>query len=169
MRSIITLGILTAVSLGGSSYGQDNTFAINAAGGSNTIGANTYEWSIAEMTLVNTVEKSNLIVTQGLLQPMLSVVGILPDKQQLANISVFPNPTSDKVFIRLRGQEETNLEISVVDIRGRLLKHKETLLKSGMEQTEIDFNSFAAGIYMLSVSCEQNSKKSVSTFKIEKK
>lgn len=169
MKCIFALSLISSISFGSSAFGQTNSFALNAAGGSNTIASNTYEWSIGEMTLVNTVTTSNLIVTHGLLQPMFSDVGISPDKKQEANFSVFPNPTNDKVFIQLHLPAQTNLGISVFDITGRQLMQKTILLASGMEQQEIDFSAFVAGIYFMSIRSIKNNHDVVNNFKIEKK
>lgn len=170
MKYKCILGMLSAIALGSGAIGQTNSFAINATGGSKTLGTNTYEWSIGEMTLVNTVVTPNLVVTQGLLQTMiLTTVGINPEKGQEAKFSVFPIPTTDKVFIQPSLSFQTKLAISLFDITGRLFEQKKVILNSGLERQELDLSNFAAGMYVLSLRTENSGKEVITTFKIEKK
>ena len=62
---------------------QISPYALNSAGGTNTVAGITYEWSLAELTLIDTWLTPGLILTNGLLQPFR----ILP----IDDFTIYPN------------------------------------------------------------------------------
>jgi len=67
-------------------------------------------------------------------------VGIV-DITQMPNILVYPNPTTDRVYIKTK--TEIVPEVKLYSINGKLLQH--------LRNTEIDMSSYSAGIYILQV------------------
>jgi hypothetical protein len=74
---------------------------------------------------------------------------ILLDEEIIASFNVFPNPASDKLFVRFNGWEGIK-EIKMIDITGRSV----LIFKSDEELNEIDISSFPKGIYLISVKNE---------------
>jgi hypothetical protein len=67
-------------------------------------------------------------------------VGIV-DITQMPNILVYPNPTTDKVYMKT--ETEIVPEVKLYSVNGKLLQH--------LRSTEIDVSSYSAGIYILQV------------------
>lgn len=141
---------------------------INAAGGSAQLSGNTYEWSIGEMTLVNTAATANLVVTQGLLQPVLNTTNIKQPELTVDQLKVYPNPTKDIVFIKPNLKPNTSLTILVYDISGRAFLRSELVLKEGTEVQIIDLGTYAAGNYLLDIVTGAAGTQSRNAFKIQK-
>ena len=141
---------------------------VNAAGGSAQLGGNTYEWSMGEMVLVNTVMTTNLVVTQGLLQPILNTTGIRHPELSADQLKVYPNPTKDIVFIQPHLKPNTSLSLLVYDISGRAFFRKTLVLKTGTEMQTVDLGTYAAGNYLLDIVAGAGGATSRNTFKIQK-
>lgn len=141
---------------------------LNAAGGSGEIAGSVYEYSIGEMALVHTASSANLIVTQGLLQPMEESVGIaalpLPDNA----LTVYPNPSEDIVYIQPNLSGSGMLTMILLDITGRQLKQQLAPLQSGNEKQSMTLSSLASGSYLLKVIFSQNNQQFTQDFKIQK-
>ena len=72
--------------------------------------------------------------------PALSI-----DDQKLTNISIYPNPLKDKLFIQ--GLSEVS-EISIYDVLGKLVLAKTT-------SSEIEVSNLKKGIYTIKIVTEQ--------------
>jgi hypothetical protein len=92
---------------------------LNAAGGSTAVSGNTHEWSVGEMVLVHTATTSGLVVTQGILQPMLQVTGIHDNELALEGMSIYPNPASDQLHIKFDLARNLEVTLKLSDISGR--------------------------------------------------
>lgn len=141
---------------------------VNATGGSAQLSGNTYEWSIGEMTLVNTVSTANLVVTQGLLQPILNTTGIKHPELSANQLQVYPNPTKDIVFIKPNLTPNTSLTLIVYDISGRAFFRTTKVLKTGTEVQTVDLGKYAAGNYLLDIVAGTSAASTKNTFKIQK-
>jgi hypothetical protein len=75
-------------------------------------------------------------------------------------VSVYPNPTSDKVFINFSNQQKSLATIQIYSLSGSLLLLKDITIT---EQTSVDLSQFPVGAYILKVSADQDN-----TFKIIK-
>ncbi len=67
------------------------------------------------------------------------------DENQLNSVSVYPNPTNDKLFIVLNG--DFNFEI--LDTRGRLIE-----TGSGSNSIELNTSNYTVGVYFVKVTSE---------------
>jgi len=141
---------------------------VNATGGSAQLSGNTYEWSVGEMVLVNTVTTTNLVVTQGLLQPILNTTDIRHPELSADQLKVYPNPTKDIVFIQPGLKPNTSLTLLVYDISGRAFFRKTLVLKTGTEVQTVDLGTYAAGSYLLDIVAGTSGSSSRNTFKIQK-
>jgi hypothetical protein len=123
---------------------------LNAGGGTATIGGNSYDWSVGEMTLVSTFSSGGIIVTQGVLQPKDGPVGI--DNIALQNhLHVWPNPATSVVNMEYTAVGSQSLTYHLTDVNGKLLRSN-TINTSKWKNTEqIDIASLPSASYMLEV------------------
>jgi hypothetical protein len=86
------------------------------------------------------------------------------DPDAVAEIFIFPNPTTDFVNVKINGLELQNGEQSfqLYDFQGRLLKQN----KIEETETQINLNDLSSSIYILKVNVNN---KYLKTFKIIKK
>lgn len=135
--------------------------SVNASGGKGTGTGGSFSFSIGQIDYVAAVG-TNGSVSEGVQQPFeIFVLGTdeIPDIK-LA-LSVYPNPTTDLLFIK---NEDSNLEFNyqLFDVTGKLLSSS-----AKMEQVnQIDMALFKTGTYILLIQTESNVTKS---FKIIKK
>jgi len=105
-------------------------------------------WTIGEIS-TETATDGNNIITQGFHQTNLTVTKIEEDylNNVDANISIFPNPTSEMANIQLTNVDISNFTFELNDNKGK------TILKKKFEsETEvIDFSQYAASIYYIRI------------------
>lgn len=162
---ILLMGIAAATGAHAQSVGPTT---LNATGGTGAISGNTYEWSIGEMVLVHTAISSNLIVTQGLLQPSPPPSGIKKTEALLADMMVYPNPAHDIIYLQSKLAGGGILQYVLQDITGKVLKTETVALITGNEKQTISLEGHAAGSYMLNVHFSRNQQQYQNNFKIEK-
>jgi hypothetical protein len=76
------------------------------------------------------------------------------DVNKGVSIEAYPNPTRDMVTVRLNGIANAGGEMMLTDMAGRVLK----TVKVNAQETVVDMNQFAPGIYMLKyIDAENNS------------
>lgn len=111
--------------------------------------------------VANTLTKGDKTITQGFQQGNLSVsiVSVLKDLD--FSISVFPNPTSDVLTLKLTKEDLTGLQYLLFDISGRLISQKNL----ETNETTINVNQLNNGLYLIKV---QEGMKELKTFKIVK-
>jgi Zn-dependent metalloprotease len=101
-----------------------------------------YDWEVMEPTCISarvpvvaTVTECNGIEEQGVLQ----------------NITAEPNPTHGMINLTYNAKANGNLELSILDGRGRKLKSSELNYNQGKNQYVIDLSSYADGIYFIRI------------------
>lgn len=100
-------------------------------------------------------------LTQGFHQTTISVKIISELKDPDFSVSVFPNPASDMLTLRLTKGNILGLQYFLYDINGNLITQKN--LES--DETTVAVDQLAKGIYIIKV---QDSKRELKTFKIIK-
>lgn len=118
---------------------------VNSTGGVIQNNSHILEWSLGELA-VSTLASSNNLLTQGFLQPNVTIVGTedLFDESQLA---VFPNPVSD--WLNLQTDIPDIKTIQVHDVLGRLVLQREF-------QPLLDIHQLASGTLIISLFNKQN-------------
>jgi hypothetical protein len=87
----------------------------------------------------------------------------LPDYPAVSSqISVYPNPTDDKVFLELYMDNIDNCDYYLYDLQGRQIRNSQITSK----QTDVSFAPFESGVYLLRIIQE---KTLVQEFKIIKR
>lgn len=101
-------------------------------------------------------------VAQGVQQPYeISVISGIDDATTSLTFSVFPNPTVDKLTLRVESVDTRNLKYYLFDIGGKLVEFK---LVEDVETT-ISMGSLMPSIYFLRIT---DGFKEIKTFKIIK-
>jgi hypothetical protein len=70
----------------------------------------------------------------------------IPDLHFENNFSVFPNPTSGKIFLRFKGNTSHEVQVSLADEAGKILQ---SFRIDPLKQNEIDLSGFAEGFYLV--------------------
>jgi len=73
------------------------------------------------------------------------------EKYELANFSVYPNPTSKEITISLLSENIEDVLIQLYDSTGRLISKKEFQSSSLRFSQEVDFGNVSSGVYILNV------------------
>lgn len=103
--------------------------------------------SIGQASVTGTFRKGKTVLRQGFIQPALRQVYREQNKGEL-NVSLFPNPCRDELFINSSDYTADEVFISVYDITGKLLiremRKRDLILK-------LDFSNLQAGTYILKI------------------
>ncbi|MCD6065117.1 MAG: Secretion system C-terminal sorting domain [Flavipsychrobacter sp.] len=132
-----------AQSIGPSIVGTTGGFAFS--------NGNNFNWSVGEMTMVATFTGSNIIVTQGVLQPHPVPTSVAIINANNAGLRVYPNPASDMVMLAANFNRGGKLSVVLHDITGRLLMDQSFTLTAGNEVQQLDVHTLPPGSYTLSV------------------
>jgi type IX secretion system substrate protein len=142
---------------------------LNATGGTNTVGAWEYDWSIGEMALVSTVDSSGLIITQGLLQNDLMINVKVADVNLSEHLQVFPNPATSVVNVQYIATGDGQLGFRLMDMTGKTIMNHTQDVKQGITTEQLNISQLAAATYMLEVNFTDNTTAVAhTTYKIEK-
>jgi hypothetical protein len=127
---------------------------ISPAGGFFETGSIQMSWVIGDL-VVGAYDIGHLIVPFGATN--------LPDFTAVSSqISVYPNPTADKVFLKLDMDNIENCKYYLYDLQGREIQNSNIT----SELTDLSFAHFESGVYILRVIKE---KTLVQEFKIVKR
>jgi hypothetical protein len=135
--------------------------SVVAAGGNASGTTGSFSYSVGQVAYT-TISTANGSLTQGVQQPfeILTLSG-----EEITHISlsmtVFPNPTTSIVTLKIEDMELENINYQLFDVNGRQIDdHKVT-----ENESTIDLESNAIGIYLLHV-MENNTL--IKSFKIIK-
>jgi len=146
--------------MGSTVFGQTiQNSVISSTGGSSSAGNVKMDYTLGE-TVIETFSAGGNTLTQGFHQTNLTLVAV-ENVELFAEISVFPNPTSEFVNIDIPANYKL-MEISMFDVTGKLLKTKANA--SGL--VTLDVNDLATGTYYLQVINPKN--KEYKTYKLIK-
>ena len=165
---LILLGTAAVGSIHAQSIGPST---LNAAGGTAVIGTNEFDWSVGEMTLVNTFTNSGIIVTQGVLQPAgYSNEGVANNSLLSKQLQVFPNPASTVVNIEYTSPVQGTLTYKLTDIAGKAITGKTINVQQGKTAEQVNVSELANATYMLEITANPGGTGSESiSYKIEKR
>ncbi len=139
------------------------------AGGYHSYSNGSVTWTIGE-TVIETQTNSNLEVTftQGFNQPFLKK-SATSTTQPSADISpiftVFPNPTSGIIRIRLSRPYDKPVEVALYNTLGQLMQSDLWLPSTAAPEKELSLENLANGVYFLQISLEGES---LGVYKVQK-
>jgi hypothetical protein len=74
-----------------------------------------------------------------------------------ANLTIFPNPASDKINVLFDLSNSSDVQLNVFDLGGKLMYSKNlSNLGKGTQKVDVNVNSLARGTYLLQVISEKN-------------
>ena len=150
-----TVAILLLFFISSTTQAQQAAYpsTINVAGHSSTVGNYALEWSVGESAAITTMNNSNLLVTNGLLQynvenqPEVNLIAsFLPGE-----IRVYPNPVKNILHINILHANKGKHQIELLDAIGDKLKQVQ-LYYNGMGALESwNLGGLPAGQYILNI------------------
>jgi len=140
-------------------HAQKNTVA---GGGEATGSGGTVSFTVGQIDY-NTQSSSGIgTISEGIQQPYeIYFVGIEEESDKDLQFNLYPNPTTDKLYINFSGEVPINLTYNLFSMKGELLVQGQII----SNKTEIFFEQMPASTYLLRVN---DSKEIVKTFKIIK-
>lgn len=147
------LSLLTALFLFFSLNAQDvEQHVISSAGSYDVAGDNSISlsWTLGEL-VVTTVQSgdASLILTQGFQQSKLIIDGIELHPELDVEVTVYPNPARDMVYIKFAEELKGETMIYLSGPDGRLI-YNEALLPGELIK-QIDMNRYPSGTYFLRI------------------
>ena len=135
-------------------YGQSlERQVIGSSGGSfvNTSADRMLEWTLGEMSMVETFQSTSNYLTQGFHQPEVAIVGDI-DSDFFEELVVFPNPASDVLKIRYQLSAAGQLSFRLTDVRGIEVQSEQAIeYYSGQQITPLYLHKLSNGMYVLEV------------------
>ncbi len=113
---------------------------------------------------VSSMHNLNMKLTQGFHQPRYFISSVNEFSTVLSSIKVFPNPTPDDILVELSFDQQKSIQITIVDVNGKLIFEKAIVDKQINEHIEL--GSVPAGSYFLYLLIEND--KYPLTYKIQK-
>lgn len=136
--------------------------SMNASGGNASGGEGSVSYSVGQIVYtINTGTSGS--VAQGVQQPFeISVVTGLEEAKGInLSVSVYPNPTSNYLTLKISEFDKSNLSYLLHDINGKLLRNE----KLSGNETQINMSNYVSSTYFLKVI---TGNQSIKTFKIIK-
>ena len=133
---------------------------VATAGGTLGNASGSISYTIGE-GVAQTFSRGDKVLTQGFQQSYLSVSTEKTILDLNFSITVFPNPTTDVVTLRVGKESMSGLLYLLYDLNGRLLSKK--VIENS--DTTVPFQSLQTGTYLLEV---MDGKLGLKTFKIIK-
>jgi hypothetical protein len=84
----------------------------------------------------------------------------------ISAVNIYPNPVADALYIDYLLAESGTVEISVLDLQGRVIEKKSQDLQEGMQHQAYDTQNLAAGTYLIMVS--NDGQRSVKRFMVQR-
>lgn len=150
MKRIYTLGI-SLLMMATFANAQSISHSVVASAGANHTDETTgisISWTLGEPVIGTiTSDDESIILTQGFQQGALGGDVIVVPLDFSAEITVYPNPTTNFVNIRVDGLLNGTLKLEILDIHGRLRAQHENITNEDIVTIKADHLN--SGVYML--------------------
>ncbi len=140
--------------------------ALSAGSRSGSIGDIQIDWTVGEMTAVNTAQNASLIVTQGFHQPFFGTISTATLAFPDGSLAIFPNPVTIDLQLKSQFETEMELNVTVFDALGKQVMDTRLSLSAGENISPLSFRNFPAGVYYLH--CYSMKEKQGATFVVTK-
>ena len=111
----------------------------------------SFPQSIGQYSVTGVYNKDNLELRQGFIQPVMIVKS--SHEAENKNISVYPNPFSSVVHVKMNYEISGNIELKIIDLAGKPVYVERTPAE---EIIQINLNSLYRGIYILKIRNNNN-------------
>jgi hypothetical protein len=151
---IRTMPVFVLLIMGSSLSGQTITpDVINSTGGSHSKGYYVIDWSVGELALVNTMQGSIYIVSNGFLQPFTHDPAINNTNQFFGGdeIRILPNPTRNVLEVDFRTKHQGRVSMLLFDATGHNLYTREFISYGYGYIQKIDMTAYNHGTYFLQI------------------
>ncbi len=120
---------------------------IASAGGYNLKGDISLCWTLGE-TIIETFASGSLVLTHGFQQKLI-VTTVKENLSSSLNVVLYPNPAGDLINIQFDPATDTETDIMLADLQGKILKSD----KIGIATSIAGFNlqDLPAGIYFIKI------------------
>lgn len=108
-------------------------------------------WTLGE-SVIETISSKNHLITQGFHQPLIIVKkthSVFTNGRENIDIMIMPNPVQFNCKAFIKRENNSLLHLEITDINGRKLYNTVSIAK--METIDLDFTSYTAGTYILTV------------------
>jgi hypothetical protein len=143
-RSILILITLFFALSASSQYKQD---VIASAGGYNVATGISISWTLGE-TIIPTYKSADnsLILTHGF-QQQLILTTVEENLETQVTVTIYPNPASDNVNIRFDEALDDEVNLTIVNSQGKLVKN--VVIEATTIEKQINLQDLPSGIYYL--------------------
>ena len=132
---------------------QAQQVVIAPAGDSDSNNNIVLDWTMGEL-LVQTIESSTGLLTEGFHQPIIIVETALSGVEENNTLfSVYPNPAQSSINIEINSDTNDEAILYLHSSTGNLLKSK--CIESNAATIEWDLTEYAAGLYLITLKDEK--------------
>jgi hypothetical protein len=154
MKKLLTLCVV--VSFTSNTFSQTDPQTPCATSAQGQAGNITISYTIGEMVLVDSWKYSNLMITQGVLQPPKERVTADVDFFTAEEIKLFPNPTPDILTVQFGSLSPGRVSFALYDNTGKLMQQEE-FTYTGFSTRQFNMMKYANATYLLKVIFKPNS------------
>ncbi|KAB1065679.1 T9SS type A sorting domain-containing protein [Salibacter halophilus] len=135
--------------------------SVNVSGGNASGVGGSVAYSLGQVVFTTNVDTTGS-VSQGVQQTYnINEVGVQETELNIS-LSVFPNPTDDKLILKINKYNNNKLSYQLYDMKGRLLMNDQIRT----QRTQINTTSLPPALYFMNVVDREN--REVQSFKIVK-
>ena len=89
----------------------------------------------------------------------------IDDQNGISDISLYPNPSSNNIYIDLTTKEAGNIQFRIFDMTGKLIQQESVSHEGGDLHYQTTVNNLAKGIYIMRI--QTNKGESIRKFIVE--
>ncbi len=171
----VTISVNPTVNVSASS----TVICLNQSVTLNASGANTYTWQpggstgtsvtyTPNITQVFTVTGSNAAGCSDMDTVTVNVslcLGILPVTNGAIKFSVFPNPTNDKITVRMDVKQTADILFELTDVSGKLVLKQNVKFTNDKTDEQLNIGGYPSGAYFLKISSKEGSSQMIKIIK----
>lgn len=136
--------------------------SVLTSGGNASSGSGNVSYSVGQI-FYTTINGTTAYLSQGVEQPFEIQTVLGADNFNISlELSVYPNPTTDFIYLIVKESSYESLQYQLFDLNGRLIENN----KVSNSSTIIQMYKYPSAVYLLKVI---DNNKEVKTFKIIKK
>jgi len=140
---------------------QISSESINSCGATFQAANNGISLTIGEL-VVSSLGNDSITMGQGFNQINQTITTVEPISEPKKNFKVFPNPTSQELYIQIDLNYTSELKFKLYNIGGKTIMQTDHIKNS---LTKLDLNLLPSGIYILTI---YERKNEIASYKIQK-